>query len=71
MDFEVCYCANCGKEGGAVTAEWSPHIFYLCDECATKYGDKIGLPEIPEEIVTGRRIDPALPAPEAVPNLSE
>jgi hypothetical protein len=45
------YCVNCGKDGGAVTAE-SP-ILYLCETCAEKYGG-FALPEIPEEEIKWR-----------------
>lgn len=33
MKYETCFCANCGKSGGLITADWSPHCFYLCDDC--------------------------------------
>jgi len=34
MRWEEVFCGNCGRSGGLVTAEWSPHVFYLCDDCA-------------------------------------
>ena len=34
MLWEVVFCANCGAEGGLVTAEWAAHVFYLCDDCS-------------------------------------
>jgi hypothetical protein len=33
MKYELVYCANCGCSGGCVNADWTPHIFYLCDRC--------------------------------------
>jgi len=35
MLWEQVFCANCGCDGGLVTAEWTPHVFYLCDACAS------------------------------------
>ena len=32
--WERVYCVNCGADGGLLTANWSPHMFYLCDRCA-------------------------------------
>lgn len=52
MVMERVFCANCGDDGGLVTAEWSPHVFYLCEECAQKHG-RLNLPEIPEATVRG------------------
>lgn len=51
--FERVFCANCGAPGGAVTANWSPHVSYLCDrpECL-KAAPKQAL-QIPEEVVRG------------------
>lgn len=37
MKWEKVFCASCGNPGGAVTPEFSAHVFYLCDECAKKY----------------------------------
>lgn len=45
--YELVFCVNCGSGGSAVTKEWAPFIFYLCDACSTRWG-KISLPEIPE-----------------------
>jgi hypothetical protein len=33
MKYERVFCANCAKEGGHVSADWSPHVFFLCDDC--------------------------------------
>jgi hypothetical protein len=52
--YEVAYCANCGKPEGLVTAEWAPHAFALCKECADKFGT-LGLTEIPKEVVQGKK----------------
>lgn len=56
---ERVFCANCGADGGAVTADWSPHIFYLCDRCAAQHGT-LPLVEIPEDVVRGKKglLDP-------------
>lgn len=52
MLMERVFCANCGADGGLITAEWSPHVFYLCDACAETHG-KLPLPEVPEKTVRG------------------
>ena len=52
MLMERVYCGNCGCDGGLVTAEWSPHVFYLCEECAVTHG-RLTLPEVPEATVRG------------------
>ena len=36
MVWERIFCADCGEPAGLVTAEWTPHIFWLCNECALK-----------------------------------
>jgi hypothetical protein len=57
MWMEKVFCANCGCDGGLVTAGWAEHVFYLCDPCAgVRF---VGAIEIPEEAVRGM---PALPA---------
>jgi len=50
--FERVYCANCGGDGGAILASWSPHVFYLCDPCAQTHGN-LPLPQLPDELVRG------------------
>lgn len=37
MWWEPVFCSSC-SEGpfGLVTADWSPHVFYICDACAQK-----------------------------------
>lgn len=50
---ERVFCANCGCDGGLVTAEWSPHIFFVCAECVTRSGPPSGLTEAPEKAVRG------------------
>lgn len=54
--FERVYCANCGADGGLVTAEWSPHIFYLCDRCA-RDDTALKSAEIPEALVRGGAVE--------------
>jgi len=53
MLMERVFCANCGADGGFITAEWAAHVFYLCDECAQTHG-KLDLPEVSEAAVRGR-----------------
>jgi hypothetical protein len=48
--YELCFCVNCGRNGGAVTKEWSPHVFYLCQDCADKWGT-LPMPQVPDELV--------------------
>lgn len=36
MWYEPVYCANCGELKGLVTPEFTPHIFFICDECHAK-----------------------------------
>ena len=45
--YERVFCVNCGADGGAVTKEWTTHIFYLCEGCAKRWGH-LPLPEVPE-----------------------
>lgn len=40
MMMERVFCANCGGNGGLITAELFTHVFYLCDDCAHS-----GIPE--------------------------
>ena len=35
--YEKVYCANCGKLDGLVNADWTPHVYALCNECAEKF----------------------------------
>lgn len=60
MEMEKVYCANCGADGGLCTAEWTPHIFYICTPCARKLGPVANLMEIPEEVVRGKQVKPEL-----------
>jgi hypothetical protein len=54
VEFEYVYCAQCGEwHGGGVTANWSAHVFFLCDRCVAENG-------APPECVEVR---PAPPAP--------
>ena len=56
QEWELVFCASCGKAGGAVTADWTPHVFYLCDVCALKHGKMAppGTKEISEDEVRGQ-----------------
>jgi len=53
MLMERVFCGNCGGDGGLVTAEWSPHVFYLCEECAASHG-RLSIPQLDEATVRGR-----------------
>src|SRR5262245_32250925 len=55
---ERVYCANCGCDGGLVTPDWAQHVFYLCEECAHKYGAMPpSVAEVPEAVVRGNGND--------------
>lgn len=51
--WERVFCANCGVNGGLVTAEWAAHVFYLCDPCTAKCGAPPGVVEADETAVRG------------------
>lgn len=53
MLWERVFCANCGANGGLITAEWSPHVFYVCEECVAVAGEPPGMAEAPETKVRG------------------
>lgn len=43
--YERVFCANCGTQGGGVTPEWAPHIFFVCDDCFLTHGAPPGCVE--------------------------
>jgi hypothetical protein len=49
MWFDMVYCANCGHEGGLVTSDWTPHVFFICNECAEKCGPPPGVTQVSAE----------------------
>jgi hypothetical protein len=49
MLYETCFCANCGDPHGLVTADWSPHVFFLCDDCYLSMGAPAGCVEVSGE----------------------
>jgi hypothetical protein len=51
--WERVFCANCGADGGLVTADWAPHVFYLCNGCAAACGAPPGAVEADEGAVRG------------------
>jgi hypothetical protein len=55
LTYEMCFCANCGEPDGLVSAEWTPHVFCLCNKCAEFMRAKPlpGIVEVPEHIVRG------------------
>jgi hypothetical protein len=57
MHWNRVFCANCGADGGLITAEWSPHVFYVCDDCV-KHAPIEGVREVPEALVRGRNPRP-------------
>jgi hypothetical protein len=53
MWMEKVFCGNCGCDGGMVTPEWAAHVFFLCDDCAKRYGVIEGAAEVSETLVRG------------------
>ena len=58
IPFVMCYCANCGKEG-----VWIPEaqadgeggfMFYLCDDCGTKWSPIDGYHVVPDDALYER-----------------
>ena len=48
------YCEVCGKHEGYVTAEWTPHVYVICNDAIKKFGGgPPPLPELPQELYTG------------------
>jgi hypothetical protein len=45
---ERVYCANCGIDGGGVMAEYTPHVFFVCDACADKHAPPE--PKVPADV---------------------
>ena len=43
------FCASCGANGGYVPEENCTFAFYLCDNCAEKYGQIVGMYTVPDE----------------------
>jgi hypothetical protein len=54
MLWERVFCANCGTDGGLVTAEWSPHVFYVCNDCVAHA--PLDLPQADEMAVRGIKV---------------
>jgi hypothetical protein len=51
---ERVWCANCGADGGGVLAEFTAHVFYICDSCADQHApDEPKVPADVEEILRG------------------
>lgn len=53
MWWEPVYCASCGGgPHGHVTADWTPHVFYICNTCAEKMqASPPGTVEVPQDEV--------------------
>jgi hypothetical protein len=49
MLWDKVYCAACGRLYGLVTADWTPHVYALCDQCAEKFGDPAGAVKVDEQ----------------------
>jgi len=54
--WERVFCASCGCDGGLVTAEFSAHVFYVCQECTDKMGAPPGMVEADENAVRGKKV---------------
>lgn len=52
MLWERVFCANCGHDGGLITADYSAHVFYVCDKCWEKAPVE-GVPLADEDKVRG------------------
>lgn len=48
--WQPVFCANCGGPGGMVPAEGMTFLFYLCNVCATTYGEIAGTMMMPDEV---------------------
>jgi len=44
------YCASCGADGGRVLENDYDFAFYLCNDCADKYGDIDGMYMEPDQV---------------------
>jgi len=53
MKYDRCFCANCGNEGGLISADWSPHVFYICDDCFHTNGAPPSCVQADEQKVRG------------------
>lgn len=51
--WERVFCANCGCNGGLVTADWAAHVFYVCDDCSARCAAPPGAIEADEAQVRG------------------
>lgn len=49
MMMEKVYCGSCGRDGGLVTAEMFPHVFFLCDGCVEQFRPPPGVVQMTEE----------------------
>ena len=54
VPMEAIFCANCGADGGLVTAG-VPHVFYQCEACALKLGPIPGVDRVPDAEVARLR----------------
>ena len=48
--FVPVFCANCGADGGLCPEEGTTFLFYLCNNCAEKYGKIAGTLMMPDEV---------------------
>ena len=48
---EECFCANCGKPHGMISQEWPAHVFALCDDCVSRYGQPPHLARVPDSLL--------------------
>lgn len=56
MPMEVVFCAQCHHEKGLVTADWTAHVFFLCDDCFYKMNHIAppGTAQVPDHVVQGK-----------------
>jgi hypothetical protein len=46
MWWEPVFCTSCSRGPfGLITADWSPHVFYVCDGCVSAHGAPPGVAE--------------------------
>lgn len=53
MQMDLVFCADCGKHSGFVTSSWTPHVFFVCNDCVARKGPPPGCVEAPAELVEG------------------
>lgn len=49
VEWIFIFCANCGKDGGRILENDYDFAFYLCQDCAGKYGEIAGTYMVPDQ----------------------